>query len=167
MKNRVAIYHESGGSVEVGLCEDHDVDVVVLHVPDDGVDLGRLLEACDVPASQPGEALAGNFGGLLVPVVVWHFQAVGLEPVCSCGLKRVLCLRCLWRRGGGCGGWAGTGGGRRRVDGPVLLGSWNVHGWCSGVRVEWCPGACSEVDGGVCILWIVVVAFEAVFDLEL
>jgi len=135
-------------------------------VPDDGVDLGRLLEACDVPASQPGEALAGNFGGLLVPVVVRHFQAVSLEPVCPSGLKRVLCLRSLWR-GGGCGGWVGTGGGRRRVDGSVLLGSWDVHGWCSGVWVEWSPGACSEVDGGVCILWIVVVAFEAVFDLEL
>ena len=52
---------------------------------------------------------------------------MGFEPVCSGSLKRVLCLRCLRRREGGGGGWAGTGGGRGRVSGPALLGSWDVH----------------------------------------
>ena len=73
VEDGVSIYHESGGSVEVSLCKDHAVDVVVLHVSNDGVDLCRFLEACDIPASQPGEALAGDFGGLLVPVMVWDF----------------------------------------------------------------------------------------------
>ena len=39
------------GGVDVGLCEGHDVDVVLFHVFDDGVDLCSLCESCGVPAA--------------------------------------------------------------------------------------------------------------------
>ena len=71
VEDGVAIYHEGGWSVDVGFCESHDVDVVLFHVPDDGVYFGCLCEACGVPASKSCEVLAWDFGGLFVPVVVW------------------------------------------------------------------------------------------------
>ena len=71
VEDGVAIYHEGGGRVDVGFCDGHDVDVVVLHVSYDGVDLGCLHETCGVPATQPGEVFAGDFVGLFVPVMLW------------------------------------------------------------------------------------------------
>ena len=70
----------------MGFCDGHDVDVVLLHVSDDGVKLGCFHEACGVPASQPGEAFAGDFVCLFVSVVLWWLEAVCFEPVCSGGL---------------------------------------------------------------------------------
>ena len=62
MEDGVAIYHEGGGGVDVGLCECHDVDVVLFHVPDDGVDFGCFCESCGVPASKSCEVFAWDFG---------------------------------------------------------------------------------------------------------
>ena len=69
--------------------------------------------------------------------------------------------------GGGGVGWAGAGGGKRRVDGFLLLGSWKVELWCGAVWVVWDPGAFSEVDGCVSILWEMMVVSEAFLELEL
>ena len=71
MEDRVAIYHEGGGRVDVGFCDGHDVDSVGFHVSYDGVDLCCLHEAWGVPASQTCDAFAGDFVGLFVPVVLW------------------------------------------------------------------------------------------------
>ena len=50
VEDGVAIYHEGGGGVDVGFCDGHDVDVVLFHVSDDGVDFGCLHQARGVPA---------------------------------------------------------------------------------------------------------------------
>ena len=42
-----------------------------------------------VPASYPGGLLPWDFGGLSVPVVFGWLEAVGFEPVGSCGLHGV------------------------------------------------------------------------------
>ena len=42
MEDCVAINHKCEWRVDVGLCDGHDVDVVVFHVSDDGVDFGCL-----------------------------------------------------------------------------------------------------------------------------
>ena len=64
-------------------------------------------------------------------------------------------------------GWAGTGGGRRRVSGALLLGSWDVECRSGGVWIERNSWAFSEVDGSVWCLWVVVVVSEAVLEVEL
>ena len=73
-------------------CDGHDVDVVLFHVPDDGVDFGCFHESCGVPAAKSGEAFAGDLVSLLVSVVLWWLEAVSFEPVCSGGLHGVLLL---------------------------------------------------------------------------
>ncbi len=71
-------------------CEYHDVDVVGLHVVNDGVYFGWFSESCDIPLANSNFVAFGDFDvmGVFVGVVLWALD-VSFKPVCSGGLGGV------------------------------------------------------------------------------